>query len=74
MEKTLTVYQIVQAHLEREGLEGLWNEVGECACEVHELGPCGQMDQDCQAGVKIPCPPECGEHEWHIGPREEDPA
>ena len=51
--------------LTRRGYDGLWCQ-GECACKVDDLYPCGER-QDCHPGYVTPCPPDCGEHDWHIG-------
>lgn len=67
--RVLTVYQIVLQHLEgRPEVDGLYNESAECACLTEDLAPCGAMSQDCEVGIKRPCPPECGDHDWHIDP------
>ena len=63
--------EIVRLYLVSNGLDGLYSKDGECACEHTDLAPCGEMQQDCIAGHKVPCPPDCGEHDWHIngGPK-----
>lgn len=63
----MTVAEIVKDYLKREGYDGLY-EAGECACKVDDLIPCCDdvSIADCEAGYLAPCPPDCGEHEWHI--------
>lgn len=56
--------------LRRAGYDGLWNADGDCACKVDDLYPCGERGDNCQPGVVKPCPSDCGEHDWHIGPKE----
>lgn len=54
--------------LTARGFDGLWNSDGDCACKVDDLYPCGERD-NCKPGVLKPCPPDCAEHDWHIGPK-----
>jgi hypothetical protein len=71
----MNVFAMVRKALKAGGYDGLWNECGECACSLDHLAPCGEMRQDCEAGVKGPCDPETcaadGECEWHIVPAKE---
>ena len=67
----LTVLQITQKYLFSRGYDGLYS-TGECCCELSDLAPCGEIQGDCRAGYKVPCPGpgECaadGDCEWHIG-------
>ncbi len=62
-----SVQEIVKEYLEKNGLDGLYSE-GECACEKDDLFPCCDGFPECQAGVKSPC--DCGDHDFHIGPKE----
>lgn len=62
-----TVREIVGQYLKRNGFDGLFHN--ECACELAELMPCYSEWADvdgCQAGYRIPCPPDCGDHDWHM--------
>jgi hypothetical protein len=68
--KNPTVMDIIKEYLKRHGYDGLYC-AGECACQVSELVPGCDMSMECRAGHFQPCPPECGEHEWHIGPKKE---
>jgi hypothetical protein len=61
----MTVREIVTQWLIDHGYDGLWNEAGECACDLSDLIPCGGPCDECQAGYKTPC--DCGEHHYHIG-------
>ena len=59
------VLEILEAWLERNGFDGLY-QPGVCACLGNDLAPCGQIQGDCKPGFKRPC--NCGEVcEWHIG-------
>ena len=60
------VSQIVSDYLRENGFDGLYN-AGECACKIDDLGPCDCSIMNCEPGYLQPCPPECGEHNWHIG-------
>lgn len=64
----MTVLEIVRAYLEQNGYDGLYASC-ECACKKDDLAPCGQIGEECEAGYIQPCPLECGEHEYHIGPK-----
>lgn len=64
-----TVIEIVRAHLESNGFDGLYSP-SECACKVDDLAPCGGLKEDCEPGYLQAC--DCGDHDWHIG--DEKPA
>lgn len=51
----MTIQEIVEEYLRREGYDGLFNEEGECDCVVGDLFPCAML-YDCRAGNFIPCP------------------
>ena len=57
--------QIVSEWLKANGYAGLYSDC-ECACTVDDLMPCDMADLDCQPGYLCECPPDCGEHEYHI--------
>jgi len=63
----MEVKEIVDQFLKREGYDGLYSEGLECSCVVGDLAPCGNIQEDCRAGYKIPgC--SCGEGcMFHIG-------
>ncbi len=52
----------------QRGFDGLWNRDGDCACKNADLYPCGGR-QSCEPGIVQPCPADCAEHDWHIGPK-----
>jgi hypothetical protein len=54
-----TITDMVKATLIARGFDGLFNDVGECACDVDALFPCSEPGGHCIAGYKAPC--ECGE-------------
>ena len=65
----MTIKEIVTKFLRESDYDGLWNDVGECACTLDDLAPCecdyqGIDSQSCRAGYKAPC--DCGEHDFHI--------
>lgn len=37
------------------GFDGLYNDVGSCACSVDDLMPCCEPSPSCQAGYLIRC-------------------
>lgn len=65
----MDVREIVAEYLKAHGYDGLCGD--DCGCIAADLGPCGEACCfDCEPGVLLPCPvPECGEHDWHIGPK-----
>jgi hypothetical protein len=70
------VKDIVRDHLLAHGYDGLSNYTkttwfGECACDLADLCPCDGEGGvlSCVPGHKVPCPSDCGEHEWHIEPK-----
>lgn len=52
--------------LKRHGFDGLYFP-GECACKRDDLYLCGERQDGCKPGHLMPCPPDCSEHDWHIG-------
>lgn len=62
-----SIYEIVIDHLREHGFDGLYNGDDECACKIDDLAPCDCSPLRCTPGYLRPCPPECGEHRWHIG-------
>ena len=66
----MNVEEIVGKWLVENGFDGLFNADGECACEIGDIAPCCEISGDCQAGHRVPCPEDCGEHSWHIVRRE----
>jgi len=61
------VKELVEQWLRLSGYDGLWNAAGECACDLEDLIPCGEDFANCTPGFKMPCPPGCAEHNFHIG-------
>lgn len=61
-----TAREMVRQYLIDHGFDGLCSDDAECACEVGDLAPCGEMYDTCWAGYKRPC--DCGEGcDFHIG-------
>ncbi len=65
-----TVIKIVKEYLEKNKYDGLLDFTGDCACELSDLAPCGEMGGGCEAGYKTKCNPEdCpmdGDCDFHI--------
>jgi hypothetical protein len=49
----MNVIQLVAFALKQEGFDGLG--CLECACEIGDLAPCGNIGHDCEAGYKHWC-------------------
>jgi len=62
----MNIQEIVTAYLIEHGHDGLCGD--ECGCELADLFPCGEDFSRCVLGRKMPCPPECGDHNFHIVP------
>ena len=60
----MNLLHIVKEYLKREEFDGLFNEIGGCACKVDDLMPCSEPDTLCQPGYLGLC--DCGDHDWHI--------
>lgn len=62
-----TISAVVRKAIIDGGFDGLFNDWGECSCDLADLFPCGECHEDCEMGVKAPCPEECGEGcDFHI--------
>ena len=68
----MTVHDIIKGWLIEHGYDGLYH-ANDCGCEVGDLFPCGEVQNDCAPGHKIPCDPETcsadGDCPHHIGER-----
>lgn len=64
------VFTMVRDRLIDDGYDGLYNENGECGCNLDSLMPCECISEDCRAGYKVPC--DCCDddckHDWMIVP------
>ena len=47
-----TVLKIVKATLDASEYDGLVNSWTGCGCLKEDLAPCGEMSQECEAGIK----------------------
>lgn len=60
----MNIQEIVKGYLIAHGYDGLFNDGGECSCELADLCPCPSDFENiahCQPGYKVlGCPPECG--------------
>ena len=66
----MNIKQLIQRELAKNEMDGLGNTDLGCACVYDDLAPCGHVQLDCVMGKKVPCPTECGDHDWHIEERE----
>ena len=69
MQDKITVVEIIENYLKDNGFDGLYNEIGECACKINDLAPCGQIDHTCKAGYLIKCENE--DYDFCIGERKQ---
>jgi hypothetical protein len=53
-DKQMDCKDIVEAYLKEHGFDGLFNDWGECGCELGDLFPCCESISDCQPGYKHP--------------------
>ena len=60
------VIEIVRAHLEANGFDGLVMPDAECGCLLADLRPCGDDFSDCKAGYKHPRDNRDGDGDWII--------
>jgi hypothetical protein len=54
-----TVFEILRDHMAGAKCTGLYNIIGECACSIDDLAPCGGIQEDCRPGSWRTC--NCGE-------------
>ena len=55
-----TVIEMVIQALMDGGYDGLFCADGDCACEMYDMEPCGEMGSECMAGYKVKtCPDGC---------------
>ncbi len=70
--KPMIVIEIVHDCIEKNGYDGLYSEDSQCACELGNLAPCGNIEHGCTMGYRYVCNDEgceyygyAGEH-WHM--------
>ena len=56
MNKSTIVIEIVRTYLQKNSYDGLCNV--ECGCFLDDLMPCSEPQSDCEAGYRIPAPPD----------------
>ena len=61
----IDVEGIVKEYVEKNGYDGLWNEDGECGCEISNLVPCGEICSNCKPGFKKYCK-DCDNDECNL--------
>ena len=49
----MTVREIVKKYLQKNGFDGLYNELLECGCDLNDLMCCPEDCFDCKAGYKV---------------------
>jgi hypothetical protein len=65
----INVKEILTNYLRENEFDGLYLP-GECACKIDDVGDvCNGYMLDCKPGYLCSC--DCGEHDWHIGPKKE---
>jgi len=65
-ETSRQLINMVSEWLIERGFDGLFNEAGNCGCDLGDLMPCGCPSPTCEAGYKVQCPKDCGCHDYHI--------
>ena len=69
--KIINIKNIVAEYLVKNKFDGLWSD--ECGCELSDLMPCDEWGiAKCEPGYKLPCPENCGDHDFHIGMKNEN--
>ncbi len=68
--KDKTVIEIIESWLDFFNYDGLYLP-DECACLKSDLGPCGDIQNECTAGYKQDAPEDCP-CDWHIGSKNSD--
>ena len=75
----MTVKEAMIKYLKDNGYGGLYNDNGECGCEVDDLMPCmSEGIENCECGYKVTCNEECTHDDaepgksWHIQLEKED--
>jgi hypothetical protein len=51
----MNVIQLVTFALKQEGYDGLQQKFSDCACEIGDIAPCGNIGHDCYAGYRHWC-------------------
>ena len=46
---------IVKSYLVANGYDGLYNDMGECACTIDNFAPCEGVCSECKPGYKFDC-------------------
>lgn len=66
----MNVRQIIEEYLKANGYDGLYNDVGECGCEIGDLFTCGFTEYTCEPAHKEKPDPdgEFGDAEWVMVP------
>jgi hypothetical protein len=62
------VGEIIKDWLRANDFDGLFNGWMECACNLDDMYPCGEPQENCEAGWMTPCDGSCefGNCDWHI--------
>ncbi len=63
----MTVLEIVEKYLRDNGYDGLYNPDDECGCLINDLAPCGEMNEECRAGIILER--DSGGYDFIIGER-----
>ena len=66
------VILVIASAISAGGYDGLYAADGECACELGDLAPCGQLRDDCMMGYRYWCEDsdceytETNHKHWHM--------
>lgn len=65
----MTVWRIVSEYLIGNGYDGLYNDEGECGCNIENIVECDEIKSNCNPGYQSKC--DCGDHLYHIGSKKQ---
>ena len=51
----MTLRDILTEWLKAHHYDGLYDDEGECGCELSDIMPCDEPGMRCSPGVKVPC-------------------
>ena len=63
----MNVLEIIKQYLKEKGYDGLYSDIGECACTIEEVENCGCIGEECMPGYLQECE-EGNEYDYSIVP------
>jgi len=51
----MTVKKIIVKYLKENGFDGLCHPDSECGCNIDDLVPCSELNENCETGYKKLC-------------------